>query len=120
MALERDGINAFLLEAQYPNGDREAVNYSTTRIDNTLAPELHLRPRPRAGAAEGHGHADHHVARQHPGQPEHPDPRQWVSYGPRTVDEMAHANQQVIFITDEDYERITEEREARAALTDDE
>ena len=22
-----------------------------------------------------------------------PDPRQWVSYGPRTVDEMAHANQ---------------------------
>ena len=33
-----------------------------------------------------------------------------------TVDEMAHANQQVIFITDEDYERITEERKARAEL----
>ena len=47
-----------------------------------------------------------------------PDPRQWVSYGPRTVDEMAHANQQVIFITEEDYERITAERKARAAQTD--
>ena len=41
-----------------------------------------------------------------------------MSYGPRTVDEMAHANQQVIFITEEDYERITAERKARAARTD--
>ena len=44
---------------------------------------------------------------------DNPDPRQWVAYGQRTVDEMAHANQQVIFITQEDYERLAEERRVR-------
>ena len=39
-----------------------------------------------------------------------PDPRQWVWYGPRTVDEMAHSNTQIIFIGDDDYERISAER----------
>jgi hypothetical protein len=42
-----------------------------------------------------------------------PDPRQWVSAGDRTVDEMAHLNEQVIYITEEDYARIIEERKKR-------
>ena len=32
-----------------------------------------------------------------------PDPRQWVGYGDRTVDEMAHAWVNVTYISDEDY-----------------
>jgi hypothetical protein len=32
-----------------------------------------------------------------------PDPEQWVGYGDRTVDEMAHAWVNVTYITDEDY-----------------
>ena len=43
-----------------------------------------------------------------------PDPRQWVAYGRRTVDEMAHSNSQIIFITEDDYNRITAKRRARA------
>jgi hypothetical protein len=32
-----------------------------------------------------------------------PDPNQWVGYGDRTIDEMAHAWVNVTYITDEDY-----------------
>jgi hypothetical protein len=35
--------------------------------------------------------------------PANPDPRQWVGYGDRTVDEMAHAWVNVTFISDDDY-----------------
>jgi hypothetical protein len=45
--------------------------------------------------------------------PNNPDPRQWVTGGPRTVDEMAHHNAQIIYLSDEEYQRITEERQKR-------
>jgi hypothetical protein len=35
--------------------------------------------------------------------PNNPDPNQWVGWGERTVDEMAHAWVNVTYITDEDY-----------------
>jgi len=35
--------------------------------------------------------------------PNNPDPNQWVGYGDRTVDEMAHAWVNITYITDEDY-----------------
>jgi len=35
--------------------------------------------------------------------PFNPDPEQWVGYGDRTVDEMAHAWMNVTYISDEDY-----------------
>ena len=44
-----------------------------------------------------------------------PDPRQWVSGGARTVDEMAHLNEQVIYISESDYQRIVDERAKRAS-----
>jgi len=37
------------------------------------------------------------------GNKDNPDPRQWVGYGDRTVDEMAHAWVNVTYISDEDY-----------------
>ena len=47
-----------------------------------------------------------------------PDPRQWVSGGARTVDEMAHLNEQVIYITEEDYTQIVEARKRRTSPQD--
>jgi hypothetical protein len=38
-----------------------------------------------------------------------------VSGGGRTVDEMAHLNEQIIYITQDDYQRIVEERKKRAS-----
>ena len=36
--------------------------------------------------------------------PNNPDPDQWVGYGDRTVDEMAHAWMNVVYLTDEEYQ----------------
>ena len=106
----------FLMEAIYPNGRREVLNY-TSKFDNTwhlnyiydpdYAPLL-----PKGAVVEITAWHDNTAANRN-----NPDPRQWVAYGQRTVDDMAHANQQVIFITEEDYERLSEERRARDGQT---
>lgn len=44
--------------------------------------------------------------------PHNPDPEQWVGWGDRTVDEMAHAWVDVTYLEQEDYERMTAERAA--------
>ena len=41
----------------------------------------------------------------------------WVTFGQRSVDEMAHANEVVVDITQEDYERIAAERKKASATT---
>jgi hypothetical protein len=46
--------------------------------------------------------------------PNNPDPRQWVGWGDRTVDEMAHVWIDVTYLTQADYEKLAAERKARA------
>ena len=46
--------------------------------------------------------------------PFNPDPDQWVGYGDRTVDEMAHAWMNVVYLTDEEYTALLAERKAKA------
>ena len=46
-----------------------------------------------------------------------PDPEQWVGYGDRTVDEMAHAWMNVVYLTDDDYKTLVAERKAKTANT---
>jgi len=41
---------------------------------------------------------------------ENPDPNQWVGWGERTVDEMAHAWVNITYMSDEDYARLTAAR----------
>ena len=48
-----------------------------------------------------------------------PDPDQWVGYGDRTVDEMAHAWMNVVYLTDAEYKALLAERKAKAAQDDD-
>ena len=43
-----------------------------------------------------------------------PDPDQWVGYGDRTVDEMAHAWINVVYLTDQEYNALLAERKAKA------
>ena len=44
------------------------------------------------------------------GNPNNPDPRQWVGWGDRTVDEMAHAWVDVTYLEQEDFDRLVAER----------
>jgi hypothetical protein len=48
-----------------------------------------------------------------------PDPDQWVGYGDRTVDEMAHAWMNVVYFNDEEYKTLQAERKAKMAKTTD-
>jgi hypothetical protein len=41
-----------------------------------------------------------------------PDPDQWVGYGDRTVDEMAHAWINVVYLTDDEYTALAAKRRA--------
>jgi hypothetical protein len=42
-----------------------------------------------------------------------PDPEQWVGYGDRTVDEMAHAWMNVVYLSDDEYKTLVAERKAK-------
>ncbi len=44
-----------------------------------------------------------------------PDPDQWVGYGDRTVDEMAHAWMNVTYLSDQEYQQLIAERKAKSA-----
>jgi mono/diheme cytochrome c family protein len=46
-----------------------------------------------------------------------PDPDQWVGYGDRTVDEMAHAWMNVVYFTDQEFKDLQAERKAKLAKT---
>jgi hypothetical protein len=46
-----------------------------------------------------------------------PDPDQWVGYGDRTVDEMAHAWMNVVYFNDEEYKALQAERKAKLGKT---
>jgi hypothetical protein len=47
-----------------------------------------------------------------------PDPNQWVGYGDRTVDEMAHAWMNVVYLTDAEYEAWVAEHKPKATTQD--
>ncbi len=46
-----------------------------------------------------------------------PDPDQWVGYGDRTVDEMAHAWMNVVYFNDAEYKALLDERKAKTVKT---
>ena len=49
--------------------------------------------------------------------PVNPDPDQWVGWGDRTVDEMAHAWVNITYMSDEDFKAETERRKATTSTT---
>jgi mono/diheme cytochrome c family protein len=46
--------------------------------------------------------------------PNNPDPKQWVGWGDRTVDEMAHAWVDVTYLDQPEFDRLLAERKAKA------
>jgi len=104
------------LEAIYPDGRREVINQSS-RFTNNWHINYIYDPNYAPVFPKGTVLIVTTVHDNTAANKSNPDPRQWVIGGSRTVDEMAHLNQQVIYITEEDYQRIVEERRKRAATT---
>jgi len=107
---------AMKVEAIKPDGGREIVSYvgnfnfnwMTNYIyDDDVAPIY-----PKGTIIQVSAWYDNTAANK-----DNPDPEQWVGYGDRTVDEMAHAWMNVVYYTDEEMKQILEERKAKAART---
>src|SRR5438093_104863 len=105
---------AMQVEAILPDGRRQVVSYvdkfnfnwMTNYIyDDNAAPVF-----PKGTVI--------HVSAWHDntkGNKDNPDPDQWVGYGDRTVDEMAHAWMNVLYLTDDEYNALVAERNSKTA-----
>jgi len=107
---------AMMVEAIYPTGRREVIslvssfnfNWMTTYVyADEAAPLL-----PKGTMLKVTAWHDNTAAKK-----TNPDPNQWVGWGDRTVDEMAHAWINIVYLKDEDYKAETEKRRAPTTQT---
>ncbi len=103
---------AMSMEATYPNGNREVlafvdnfqwnwqINYVFDQDAAPLVPKGTM-----ITTTAWHDNTENN--------PSNPDPNQWVGWGDRTVDEMAHNWVDVTYLGQEEYERMVAERSAR-------
>ena len=105
---------AMKVEAILPDGSRQVVSYvgnfnfnwMTNYIyDDDAAPVF-----PKGTVIQVSAFYDNTKANKN-----NPDPDQWVGYGDRTVDEMAHAWMNVVYLSDDEYKALVEERKTKAA-----
>jgi hypothetical protein len=108
---------AMKVEAILPDGSRQVVSYvgnfnfnwMTNYIyDDDAAPVF-----PKGTVIQVSAFYDNTRANKN-----NPDPDQWVGYGDRTVDEMAHAWMNVVYLSDDEYKALLAERKAKATTTD--
>jgi hypothetical protein len=104
---------AMLMEAIYPDGRTEVLSHvnnfnfnwhNTYVYADDAAPLL-----PKGSLLRITTWFDNTAA-----NPNNPDPRQWVGWGDRTVDEMSHAWVNVTYMGDEDFQAELEKRKASA------
>lgn len=107
---------AMKVEAILPDGSRQVVSYvgnfnfnwMTNYIyDDDAAPVF-----PKGTVIQVSAFYDNTRANK-----DNPDPDQWVGYGDRTVDEMAHAWMNVVYLTDDEYKTLLAERKAKTTST---
>ena len=100
---------AMMVEAVYPTGRREVIslvsnfnfNWMTTYVyADDVAPLL-----PKGTMLKVTAWHDNTAAKK-----TNPDPNQWVGWGDRTVDEMAHAWINIVYMKDEDFKAEQEKR----------
>ncbi len=105
---------AMKVEAIKPDGGREIVSYVGNFNFNWMTNYIYEDDAspifPKGTIIQVSAWYDNTTANK-----DNPDPEQWVGYGDRTVDEMAHAWMNVVYYTDDEYKAIVAERKAKAA-----
>jgi len=105
---------AMQVEAILPDGSRQVISYvgnfnfnwMTNYIyDDDVAPLL-----PKGTVIHVSAWYDNTK-----GNKNNPDPDQWVGFGDRTVDEMAHAWMNVVYFNDQEFKALQDERKAKLA-----
>ncbi|MEZ5489763.1 MAG: hypothetical protein R3F50_05535 [Gammaproteobacteria bacterium] len=104
---------AMTMEAIYPNGNREVLafvdNFQWNWQINYVFEEDAAPLVPKGTVIVTTAWHDNTAE-----NPYNPDPNQWVGWGDRTVDEMAHNWVDVTYLGQEEFERMVAERNARA------
>ena len=107
---------AMKVEAIKPDGAREIVSYVGNFNFNWMTNYIYEDDAspifPKGTIIQVSAWYDNTAANK-----DNPDPEQWVGYGDRTVDEMAHAWMNVVYYTDDEMKAILDERKAKAART---
>jgi len=107
---------AMKVEAIKPDGGREIVsyvgNFNFNWMTNYIYEEDASPIFPKGTIIQVSAWYDNTTANK-----DNPDPEQWVGYGDRTVDEMAHAWMNVVYYTDDEYKAIVAARKAKAVRT---
>ncbi len=107
---------AMKVEAILPDGSRQVVsyvgNFNFNWMTNYIYEEDAAPVFPKGTVIQVSAFYDNTRANK-----DNPDPEQWVGYGDRTVDEMAHAWMNVVYLSDEEYKTLVEQRKAKAART---
>jgi mono/diheme cytochrome c family protein len=106
---------AMKVEAILPDGSRQIVSYVGNFNFNWMTNYIYEDDAspifPKGTLIQVSAWYDNTAANK-----DNPDPEQWVGYGDRTVDEMAHAWMNVVYFTDDEYKAILEERKTKAAM----
>jgi hypothetical protein len=107
---------AMQVTALSPTGQQTVISYvsnfdfnwmTSYQYDDDVAPLL-----PKGTILKVTAWHDNTVAKK-----SNPDPNQWVGWGDRTVDEMAHAWINIVYMNDADYKSEVEARRAKAGTT---
>jgi mono/diheme cytochrome c family protein len=105
---------AMEVEAILPDGNRQLISYVGNFNFNWMTNYIYADDAapvfPKGTVIHVSAYYDNTTANKN-----NPDPEQWVGYGDRTVDEMAHAWMNVFYLSDDEYKQIVEERKAKAA-----
>jgi len=107
---------AMALEAILPNGTRQMLSYvdhfNFQWMTNYIYADDAAPVLPKGTIIHVTAWHDNTAA-----NPNNPDPQQWVGWGDRTVDEMAHAWVNVTYITEQDYQDWLAKHRASPAAT---
>ena len=107
---------AMMVEAVLPSGQRQVISHvdnfnfqwmTTFVYADDVAPLL-----PKGTLLKVTSWHDNTVAKK-----SNPDPNQWVGWGDRTVDEMAHAWINIVYMNDDEYKAELAKRKTASSTT---
>jgi len=109
---------AMMVEAILPDGRSEVVSYvkdfNFNWMTNYIYKDDAAPVYPKGTIIHVTAYYDNTKANK-----SNPDPDQWVGWGDRTVDEMAHAWMNVVYLSDEEYKALVDKRKAQKASATD-
>jgi len=107
---------AMEMEAILPNGQKQILSYvdhfSFNWMINYIYADDDAPVLPKGTVLHVRAWHDNTAANKN-----NPDPNQWVGWGDRTVDEMAHAWVNVTYLSDEEYQQWLEKQKSKQRLT---